>query len=163
MTTGKSVQRALRGHLLVDKCLNRLMLSEMCSESAEFAAMIEESETLYTALQNGHISFEAVSSSQTLGQIKEQLKKRKMELRARSKTSQLWLNYQDMVRIARTLIMANRSGSWLNYLKSVHFYVQEMGKLGIKHHDAFRIFQNGYHIIRCSNHFWAGLSSDLVI
>ena len=43
MMTGKSVQRAFRGHLLVDKCINRLMLSEMCSESVEFAAMIEES------------------------------------------------------------------------------------------------------------------------
>ena len=38
-----------------------------------------------------------------------------------------------------------------------------MGQLGIKHPDVFRKFQNGFHIIRRSNHFWAGLSSDLVI
>src|SRR6218665_3040850 len=48
-------------------------------------------------------------------------------------------------------------------LKSAHFYVQQMGQLHINHPDVFRKFENGYHVIRRSNQFWAGLSSDLVI
>jgi len=87
-----------------------------------------------------------------------------------------------MLKVARSLIIADRTGSWLmhvravsecipifaaaghyNYLKSAHFYVQQMGQLHINHPDVFRKFENGYHVIRRSNQFWAGLSSDLVI
>ena len=53
MLTGKSVQRAFRGHLLVDRCLNRMMVSEMADGSPEFAAVVEESEGMYSALLNG--------------------------------------------------------------------------------------------------------------
>src|SRR6218665_2848735 len=49
-----------------------------------------------------------------------------------------------------------------NYLKSAHFYVQQMGQLHINHPDVFRKFENGCHVIRRSSQFWAGLSSDLV-
>src|SRR6218665_2401327 len=41
--------------------------------------------------------------------------------------------------------------------------MQQMGQLHINHPDVFRKFANGYHVIRRSNQFWAGLSSDLVI
>ena len=44
MLTGKSVQRAFRGHLLVDKCLNRVMVSEISELKPQFAAMISQSE-----------------------------------------------------------------------------------------------------------------------
>ena len=182
MMTGKSVQRAFRGHLLVDKCLNRMMVTEMAGDSPEFAAMVEESEGMYTALSNGEMMLETVFTSETLSQINKELEKRKMELGARSKTSQLWLNYQSMVKVARSLIKADRTGSWLmhlravsdcmpifaaaghyNYLKSAYFYVQEMGQLHINHPDVFRKFEKGFHVIRRSSQLWAGLSSDLVI
>src|SRR6218665_3537371 len=87
-----------------------------------------------------------------------------------------------MLQVARSLVIADRTGSWLvhvrpvskcipifaaaghyNYLTSSHFYVQQMGQLHINHPDVFRKFENGYHVIRSSNQFWAGLSSDLVI
>ena len=38
-----------------------------------------------------------------------------------------------------------------------------MSGLEIKHPDVFRKFTNGLQVIRRSNQFWAGLSSDLVI
>ena len=182
MLTGKSVQRAFRGHLLVDRCLNRMMVSEMADGSPEFAAVVEESEGMYSALLNGEATLETVLTSENLSRIDEELEKRKTELSARSKTSQLWLNYQNMVKVARSLMKADRTGSWLmhlravsdclpifaaaghyNYLKSAYFYVQEMGQLHIKHPDLFRKFEKGFHVIRRSNQLWAGLSSDLVI
>ena len=182
MLTGKSVQRAFRGHLLVDRCLNRMMVSEMADGSPEFAAVVEESEGMYSALLNGEATLETVLTSENLSRIDEELEKRKTELSARSKTSQLWLNYQNMVKVARSLMKADRTGSWLmhlravsdclpifaaaghyNYLKSAYFYVQEMGQLDIKHPDLFRKFEKGFHVIRRSNQLWAGLSSDLVI
>ena len=182
MLTGKLVQRAFRGHLLVDRCLNRMMVSEMADGSPEFAAVVEESEGMYSALLNGEATLETVLTSENLSRIDEELEKRKTELSARSKASQLWLNCQNMVKVARSLMKADRTGSWLmhlravsdclpifaaaghyNYLKSVYFYVQEMGQLHIKHPALFRKFEKGFHVIRRSNQLWAGLSSDFFI
>ena len=61
--TGKSVQRAFRGHLLVDKCLNRMVVSEMVHDSPEFAAMVEQSEAMYTSIVKGEIPLETVFTS----------------------------------------------------------------------------------------------------
>jgi len=87
-----------------------------------------------------------------------------------------------MVRVAKTLVMADRIGSWqmhlravsdciaifaaaghYNYLKSTHFHVQEMCHLDIKHPDVFRKCEKGFYVIRRSSHTWTGLSSDLVM
>ena len=38
-----------------------------------------------------------------------------------------------------------------------------MSELERKHPDVFRKFAEGFHVIRRSIQFWAGLSSDLVI
>ncbi len=126
---------------------------------------------------------ESILTSDTVTTMKLELDQMKAKLYNRSKTSQLWINYQKMLQIARSLIKADRTGSWLmhlsavadclpifaaaghyNYLRSAYYYyVQEMSGLEIKHPDVFRKFTNGFHVIRRSNQFWAGLSSDLVI
>ncbi len=85
--------------------------------------------------------------------------------------SQWWLNYQCMVEIARMLIKADPSGSWLmhlqtvldclpvfgaaghfNYLQSDHYYWQAMSNLGEKH--VYLKFLDGYHFVRRSNQSW---------
>ena len=87
MMTGKSVQRAFRGHLLADKCLNCMLVSEMIDDSHGFATMVEQSEAMYTSLVKGEMPLETVFISETLIGINEELEKRKIELCARSKTS----------------------------------------------------------------------------
>ena len=77
MMTGKSVQRAFRGHLLVDRCLNRMLVSEMVHDNDEFAAMVEQSEVLYTSLVKGELPIETVFTSETLIKINEELGKGK--------------------------------------------------------------------------------------
>ena len=117
-----------------------------------------------------------------LNKIKEAIKRIQAELHARSRTSELWLNYQNMLQVAKSLIMVDRSGSWqklkqalydslpilaaaghYNYLKSVYFFLQDMGELPIKHPEIHNQFERGFHVIRCSDQFWAGLGCDLVI
>ena len=86
-----------------------------------------------------------------------------------------------MVKVARTLVAADRSSSWLkhsavsaclpifaaaghyNYLKSAFFYVKKMSQIELKYPNIFRKFQQGFHVIPQSNKFYDGLSSDLVI
>ena len=128
------------------------------------------------------MTLETVFTSEILSKIDEELEKRKAELGAWYNTSKLWLNYQGMVKVARSLIMADQTGSWqmhlwavsecmsifaeaghFNYLKSEHFYLQEMIQLDVKHPDVYNKFERGFHVIRRSNRSWAGLSPDLVI
>lgn len=88
----------------------------------------------------------------------------------------------DMIELLRTFIKAERTGDWdlsLHslqqmlpyfaaaghnlYLKSVYAYIQMMCKLQESNPDVYYAFKSGYHVIRRSDRYWAGLSSDLVI
>ena len=87
-----------------------------------------------------------------------------------------------MLRCVRSFNTADRTGTWKmhlqadtdclpiyaaagysNYLKSAYYYLQEMVELENRHPDVYMDFVNGRHVVRRSNKFWAGLSSDLVI
>ena len=69
-----------------------MLVSEMIDESHGFATMVEQSEAIYASLVKGEMPIETVFISETLIRINEELGKRKMELCARSMTSQFWLN-----------------------------------------------------------------------
>ena len=49
------------------------------------------------------------------------------------------------------------------YTKCTRTYLQEMKKLQKDESPVYTAFKNGFHVIRRSDRFWAGLSSDLVI
>ena len=114
--------------------------------------------------------------SEVLIQLETVTQGKKRELAQTSKTSQLWLNYQRMVGMARMLIKADRAGSWLvhlqamfncltvfaaaghfNYLRSSHFYLQQLSNLEEKHPDVYRKFLDGFHVVRRSNQSLQGL------
>ena len=74
MLTGRS----FRGHLLVDKCLDHMIVLDVLHESAQFAALVDQSKEIYLSLVKSDIHF-------VMGKIKLELDKRKSELQARSK------------------------------------------------------------------------------
>ena len=49
------------------------------------------------------------------------------------------------------------------YTKCIHVYLQQIHKLHETHPEVSRHFDQGLHIVRRSDRFWAGLSPDLVI
>ena len=49
------------------------------------------------------------------------------------------------------------------YAKSAYIYLQKMLELPETHPDIHRSFLDGCHVIRSSNRYWAGLSSELII
>ena len=49
------------------------------------------------------------------------------------------------------------------YAKSAYLYLQNMQKLEGDHPVVFKQFQEGHHVVRRSDRYWAGLSTDLVI
>ena len=101
---------------------------------------------------------------------------------ASSKTSQLWFQYIKAIEIFLRFLKAERASNWklhlqvacemipyfiasghYLYAKSTYLYLQTMADLPITHPEVQRRFEQGYHTIRRSDRFWAGLSPDLII
>ena len=49
------------------------------------------------------------------------------------------------------------------YTKCIHVYLQQMHKLHETHPEVSRHFDQGLHVVRRSDRFWAGLYPDRVI
>ncbi|CAG2194071.1 unnamed protein product [Mytilus edulis] len=132
-------------------------------------------------LLKGDISVEKACDDVLIDQIKSRIDNFR-ESHKSYRTSQLWFQYMDMIDILRRFIKAERTGNWelhlqtvkdmLPYLaasghnlyvKSSRVYLQQMENLKTTHPEVLAFLQSGHHVIRRSDKFWAGLSSDLVI
>ncbi len=49
------------------------------------------------------------------------------------------------------------------YAKSAYVYLQMMLNLPKSYSDVYQTFINGFHVVRRSDRYWAGLQTDLVI
>jgi len=182
MLNGKSVQRAFHGHMSVKKCLYGMIVSELMSSDLEFDTRVRQYEDMYLTVIARETTLESLESSDIKLKLEQALKDKEDELSSRSRTSKLWLSYTSMVKTSRKLIMADRVGSWqthlgavteclpifavaghFNYLKSAHLYLQNMQQLETSNPAVYSKYQEGYHVVRRSDQFWAGLGSDLVI
>jgi len=100
----------------------------------------------------------------------------------KSRTSKLWIQYIEMLDILRMFIKAERTSNWLlrlqavssmlsyfaasghnAYTKSAYIYLSNMADLKDNHPIVYDHFMNGFHSVRRSDRFWAGLSTDLII
>lgn len=114
--------------------------------------------------------------------IASKLEKTKVIQKDSSRTAALWIQYMHMVDVLKQYLYAERTGDWLQHLeslrdmlpyfaaagrnlytKSVYAHLQEMINLQTSHPDVYEKFLNGYHVLRRSSKFWAGLSADIVI
>ena len=133
---------------------------------------ITEAKDLYFMAMLSTLSVEDVCSAGVLVSIKGKLDDLNQTMTTRTKM--LWLQYLDTVSIPQRLIKRHlhtvhdmlpyfaASGQSL-YAKSAYLYLQIMLSLPETHPDAHRKFMEGYHVVRRSDRFWAGLSSDLII
>ena len=119
MMTGKSVQRAFRGHLLVDRCLNHMVVSELQEDDSQFESLVNQAEEMYSSMVAKETTLESAAASDMLNKIKEKVDTKRSDLSTRSKTSRLWVNYQRMLQTARALIKADRTGSWKMHLRTL--------------------------------------------
>ena len=136
---------------------------------------------LYDKLMQGLVSADQVCQDNVMAKINDALQEKKEHLKS-SRTATMWLQYMDMVDILRKYIRAERTGNWElhlqavsemlpylaasghnNYTKSALLYLQRMSHLREDHPEVYQLFQDGLHVIRRSDRYWAGLSSDLVI
>lgn len=183
MLSGKSVQRAVRGHFLVNTALNALITkkSETILPEVDWSSLLAESADLYDQL----ISLEITSDDLHLNELLKSLKKSFLKIKEKlqkHRTAKIWIQYMDMVDLLRDFIRSERTGNWKlhletvrkmipyfaaaghnNYAKSAQIYLQQMVQLEHNHPDVYSHFMKGNHVVRRSDRFWAGLSCDLTI
>lgn len=142
---------------------------------------LHEADAMLDELLKGDISVEKACDNVLIDQIKSRIDNFR-ESHKSFRTSQLWFQYMDMIYILRRFIKAERTGNWElhlqtvkdmlpylaasghnMYVKSSRVYLQQMDNLKTTHPEVLAFLQSGHHVIRRSDKFWAGLSSDLVI
>ena len=124
---------------------------------------------------------QAINDDKIVQSLMQKFAMNKCSLKS-SRTASLWIQYMDMIDILRRFIKAERTGNWKLhlksmqemlpffaaaghnlYLKSGYVYLQEMTDLERTNPGVYRLFMSGNHVVRRSDRFWAGLSTDLVI
>ena len=139
---------------------------------------LKELGTLYEDPMSGNTPKSSAGTSPALHRISGMIETMKQSLRG-SRNSKLWLQYLDMVNILCRFLRSERTGNWKlhlqvlqemvpylaaaghnSYTKSLLLYLHRMSHLDP---DVSQIFENGLHVVRRSDRYWAGLSSDLVI
>ena len=122
-----------------------------------------------------------LSSSEVLSRVTHKVEEERKSM-SDQRTAQLWLQYLNMIAILKIFIKAERTGDWTLHLaavkgmlpffaaaghnlyaKSAYLYLQKMCQLDKTHPDVYTHFMNGFHVVRRSDRYWAGLSTDLVI
>ena len=136
---------------------------------------------LYDSLIGKEITVESACQEEIIDDINDKLVQVIDSLKV-ARTSRLWIQYMEMIDILRKSLKAERTGDWKLHLasvcemlpyfaaaghnlyaKSAYLYLQLMLELQTMFPDIYEKFIAGFHVIRRSNRYWAGLSSDLVI
>ena len=140
-------------------------------------------EKMYQDLLKGEASFTEVNDNDCIIAISKIIENFKSELSSKSRTAKLWIQYLEYINIIKLFIRAERTGNWnehleamrlmlnlfaatghIKYAKSARLYLQSMQSLHADHPWLYDQYcKSGYHCIRRSDRFWAGLWPDLVI
>lgn len=189
MMSGKAVSRAIRGHLLVDAALNTQLASKAFQMDLPgdgdgertLPAELNDAGDLYDALMSGDQTVSDIESSKVMDVIGDKINQ-VIDTMRDQRTARLWLQYMEMVDILRHFLKSERTGDWIlhlqtlramlpylaasghnHYTKCLHIYLQLMADLPKDHPEVHQKFLQGFQVVRRSDRYWAGLSTDLVI
>ena len=176
--SGKAVSRAVRAHLLVESALTCVLLEKCTSWKDNENAL----HLVFNNLKQGKLSIDEVNNDVDVIKLQIEFETGKVDISKQSRTAKLWIQYLDYIATLKMYIKAERIGNWamhlestrkmlnlfagtghVNYAKSARLYLQIMFNLQDDHPWLFEQFCNGFHSIRRTDRFWAGLWSDLVI
>ena len=163
------------------------VISDLCTDEGLRQLSKEEVRELkriYECIEeNYEEGMEHLRNSETFNILIKMLHNLKLQLSAHSKTAKLWLEYLKYINILKQFIRAERCGDWgmhldalenmlnlfaatghIHYAKSARLHLQEMRELKTKHPFVYKCFkEKGYHTVRRSDKYWAGLWTDLTI
>ena len=144
---------------------------------------IEKIHDFYDGIKDKSIPVANVDQSNELVKLENCLINYKESLAKTSRTAKLWLQYIEYVEIVKLFIRAERTGNWnlhlvavgnmmnlfaatghINCAKSSRLYLQLMLELPTNHPWLYECFiERGFHSVRRSSRYWAGLWTDLII
>jgi len=189
MISGKAVSRAVRGHFLVESALTVILLrhimgispNDSWTDGCLSGPDVEELKNVYNNVI-GNRDCRQIKESELCTKVQQMLCNLKAYLCEHSRTAGLWCQYLEYVSILKSFIRAERTADWslhlmtfskmLNlfaatghnsYAKSGRLYLQMMLQLPEKHPLVHEQLSNGFHAVRRSDRYWAGLSTDLTI
>ncbi len=190
--SGKAIARAIRGHFMVHAALNTMLaanaynikvpIKEECRDEVILHQNLMNARNLYEEIMvDGISATSTLSSKALLHEIGDKMNSEKESIK-NHRTAKLWLQYIEMIDILRMFIKAERIGDWNLHLqavqemlpyfaaaghnlyaKSAYIYLQKMQQLPESHPAVYSSFLSGFHVVRRSDRYWAGLSTDLVI
>lgn len=145
------------------------------------SSQLEEAMKVLDGLLAAEVDIESVVKSTCVEQMKFKMQKAISKMKE-SRTAQLWLQYIELLDILKAFIKAERTGDWNlhlqsllemlpffaatghnAYAKSSYIYLNKMLALSITHPNVHSMFMEGMHVVRRSDRYWAGLSTDLII
>ena len=190
MLNGKEVSRATRTHIILYGTLMGLIISKQFDPDTEKVFKFENLELPPVLSDLVNIVQKSMSGERTINKIQsshaflEVVEKNNLfeVVHSESKTSLLWLQYIHAVEVflrfpkgeitsdwalhlqsAREMMPYFAASGHYLYAKSTYLYLQTMTQLHHTHPQVQKRFEEGFHAVRKSNRYWAGLSSDLII
>ena len=190
MLNGKSVARAVRGHILIDSALNIILLQDILKPFVDAVDKRLDTEnfealsTLYDKVACKTIDLKTdIELTNALQHLEHEYEELKKKLESSSRTAKLWLQYLNYIKILKDFICAERLSNWnlhlnsvskmLNlsaatghrqYAKSACLYLQLMLDLPQSNPWLHNKLSNcSLHAVRRSDRYWGGLATDLVI
>lgn len=161
-------------------------LSEIVSSENEGSAVekidsdLLKAGDIFDKLFTSDIGIQDISICEDLEKVSNKLEIFKE--RQEGRTAKLWFIYLQMLDILRRFIKAERTGNWQlhlssvsemlpffaasghnHYTKSVMIYLKMMQSLSKDSPGVHQQFCRGLHVVRRSERYWAGLSTDLII
>ena len=134
-------------------------------------------------LKHPENSVTEVSESEKLKKIGDTLQEIEDKLSNVSRTARLWLQHMRYIEILKLFVRAERTGNWslyltaiskminifaatghIHYAKCARLHLQNMLELETTYPWLYALFsEQGYHTVRRSDKYWAGLWTDLII
>ena len=138
---------------------------------------------MYKEVKEKFIPVCNIAESKELLKLEKCLLKYKKLLAENSQTAKLWLQYIEYVETLELFIRAERTGNWtlhliavgrmmnlfaatghIHYTKRSRFYMQQMLDLPNDYPWLYQCFiEHGFHTVRRSSRYWAGLWTDLTV
>ena len=109
--------------MIVDAALSNLLISEVFphDEHGSLHGLVKEACDLFHNITTGQKQMKDVELCDALSQIEIALETKKNHLQSSSRISKLWLEYQQMISVVRTLITADRISSGELHLYGLRF------------------------------------------
>jgi 5'-3' exonuclease len=190
MLSGKAVSRAVRAMMLLDTALQCMLnehifglsqFDEIESDRKEANPILVKADELYSRVCSKGISVQQALDDPIFIALEKHIQDKTNEIK-QSRTSKLWLLFIEMVAILKRFLIAERTGDWQLHLstlqemlpyfaaaghnlyaKSVYLYLSQMQDLDKTHPEVYNHFMKGNHVLRRTDRYWSGLSTDLII